>query len=316
MKDLIFITAYCPTEEQEKVLEKCVDSALMCGKHVALISHSHVPIHIQKKCHYYVYDYNNEVSDDYNLLGHHSFLFDGQSIQSRFFNKFFYGFAIYRMFCIASQIAINFAYDNIHHIEYDSELLDKELIDENSKLLEEYDSVIYTCNGKEDGFLFGAFKSFKVSSLPEHFKNYNKDVIENEMKLLEPKQLEYFTKNLFIKNGRVFFQSVPSDKRFKKGPNFYNRNLHFTIYYNAVDESMNLFYNSMRDYPEEIVVIVNKTNVVCLQTTPHHWHIRKLGVFNQINHIRIDNSQKVIFEKSFDEEFREIFKVKSYIINA
>ena len=48
MKDLIFITAYCPTEEQEKVLEKCVDSVLECGKHIALISHSHIPIHIQK----------------------------------------------------------------------------------------------------------------------------------------------------------------------------------------------------------------------------------------------------------------------------
>ena len=48
MKDLIFITAYCPTEEQERVLEKCVDSVLKCEKHVALISHSHVPIHIQK----------------------------------------------------------------------------------------------------------------------------------------------------------------------------------------------------------------------------------------------------------------------------
>jgi hypothetical protein len=28
MKDLIFITAYCPTEEQEKALEKCVDSVI------------------------------------------------------------------------------------------------------------------------------------------------------------------------------------------------------------------------------------------------------------------------------------------------
>ena len=53
MKDLIFITAYCPTEEQEKLLEKCVNSVLECGKHIALISHSHIPIHIQKKCQYY-----------------------------------------------------------------------------------------------------------------------------------------------------------------------------------------------------------------------------------------------------------------------
>ena len=143
MKDLIFITAYCPTEEQEKLLEKCVNSVLECGKHIALISHSHIPIHIQKKCQYYVYDYNNEVSNDYNLLGYNHFYFDNQKnqkIQSMFFNKTFYGFAIYRMFSIASQIAINFGYKNIHHIEYDCELLDKSLVDVNSNYLEEYDS--------------------------------------------------------------------------------------------------------------------------------------------------------------------------------
>ena len=80
MKDLIFISAYCPTEEQETVLERCVNHVLECGKHIVLVSHTHVPIHIQKKCQYYVYDYNNEISDDYNLLGHQHFKFGNQII--------------------------------------------------------------------------------------------------------------------------------------------------------------------------------------------------------------------------------------------
>ena len=313
MKDLIFITAYCPTEEQEKLLEKCVNSVLECGKHIALISHSHIPIHIQKKCQYYVYDYNNEISDDYNLLGHHHFIFDNQKIQSRFFNKTFYGFAIYRMFSIASQIAINFGYKNIHHIEYDCELLDKSLVDVNSNYLEEYDSVIYTDNGKEDGFLFGSFKSFKVSSLPKNFKNYNKDFIENEMRLIEPKQLEFFTKNLFINSGKVLFQNKPTEDKIKGGDTNYYRNLHFTLYYNPSDNTLNIFYKSIKHYSEEIVVIINKTTIVNIQVKPYYWHIRPLGIFNDINHVRIDNSEKVIYEKTFDNEFREIFKIKSYI---
>ena len=316
MKDLIFITAYCPTEEQEKLLEKCVNSVLECGKHIALISHSHIPIHIQKKCQYYVYDYNNEVSNDYNLLGYNHFYFDNQKnqkIQSMFFNKTFYGFAIYRMFSIASQIAINFGYKNIHHIEYDCELLDKSLVDVNSNYLEEYDSVIYTDNGKEDGFLFGSFKSFKVSSLPKNFKNYNKDFIENEMRLIEPKQLEVFTKNLFINSGKVLFQNMPTKDKFRCGDMIYHRNLHFTLYYNPLNNCLNIFYKSIKDSSEEIVVIINKTTIVNIQTKPYHWHIRPLGIFNDINHVRIDNSEKVIYEKTFDNEFREIFKIKSYI---
>jgi hypothetical protein len=315
MKDLIFISAYCPTEEQERDLERCVNHVLECGKHIVLVSHTHVPIHIQKKCHYYVYDYNNEISDDYNLLGHHHFKFGNQKIQSRFFNKYFYGFAIYRMFAIACQIAINFGYQNIHHIEYDGQLLDKNLIDENSKHLEEYDSVVYTDNGKEDGFLFGSFKSLKVSSLPENFKNYNKDFIEREMKILEPKQMEYFTKNLFMSSGKVLFKNELTDDRFKRGDRVFHRNLHFTLYYNASDRTLNIFYNSVIDSSEEIVVIVNKTTMFNIQTKPYHWHVRSLGVFDEIDHVRVDNSEKIIYDKTFDSQFREIFKIKSYIIS-
>ena len=315
MKDLIFIAAYCPTEEQENLLNRCVDSVLKCGNHIVLISHSHIPIHIQKKCQYYVYDYNNEVSEDYDLIAHNSFAFNNQIIQSRFFTKTFYGFAIYRMFSIASQIAINFRYDNIHYIEYDCELLDKELINENSNFLKEYDSVIHTSNGKEDGFLFGSFKSFKVNSLPEHFKNYNKEFIESEIRKSEPKHLEFFSKNLFINSGKVLFRNEPSEDKFKRGGREHHRNLHFTLFYNPKDKTLNIFYNSVIDLVEEITIIINKKNIVYITTKPHHWYIKNLGIFDEITHVRVDNNKKVIYELTFDNEFREIFKIKSYITN-
>lgn len=314
MKDLIFITAYCPTEEQERALEKCIDSVLRCEKHVALISHTHVPIHLQKKCQYYVYDYNNDVVDDYNLMGYYHIFFDDKKIiNSRFFIKNFYGFAIYRMFSIASQIAINFGYDNIHHIEYDCELLDKDLVDENSKLLEEYDSVICTDSGDENGWLYGAFKSLKVSSLPDKFKNYDRDYIESEMKNITPTHLEYLTKKLFMDSGKPLFKNEPTSDKFKKNTVDEHRGLHHTLYYNPEDRTLNIYYRSVKDSSEEIVVIVNKTTIFNIQTKPHHWYTKPLGIFDEINHVRVDNSQKITYDKTFDKEFREIYKIKSYI---
>ena len=314
MNDLILITAYCPTEEQEKVLEKCVDSVLKCGKHIVLISHSHVPIHIQKKCQYYVYDYNNDVSDDYNLMGHYTFNFpDNKKIHSRFFVKNFYGFAIYRMFSIACQLAINFGYENLHHIEYDCELLDTNLIHENIESLKEYDSVICTDTGDESGWLFGAFKSFKVSSLPDKFKNYDRDFIESEMKNVTPTHLEYLTKKLFIDSGKPLFKNEPTSDKFKRTTINEHRGLNHTLYYNPEDKTLNIYYRSEKNTSEEIVVIVDKTKIINIQTEPYHWHIRPLGIFDEINHVRVDNSQKVIYDINFDSEFREVFKIKSYI---
>ena len=316
MKDLIFVTAYCPTTEQIERLEKCVDSVIKTGHHILLISHTHIPIHIQKKCQYYFYDYLNETSDDYNLLGHNSFTTSDFIIQSRFFQKKFYGFAIYRMFSMASQIAINFGYDNIHHIEYDCELLDKTIINEHSSLLETYDSVLYTNDGTPNGFLFGSLKSFKVKSLPEMFKTYNKDYIESEMRKIEPTHLEFLTKKLFIDSGKPLFKNEPTSDRFRKNTVDEHRGLHHTLYYNPEDGTLNIFYRSVKNSSEEIVVIVNKTTMINIETKPYNWYVRPLGIFDEINHVRVDNSQKVIYDKTFDNEFREIFKIKSYITNA
>ena len=316
MKDLIFVTAYCPTTEQIERLEKCVDSVIKTGHHILLISHTHIPIHIQKKFQYYFYDYLNETSDDYNLLGHNSFTTSDFIIQSRFFQKKFYGFAIYRMFSMASQIAINFGYDNIHHIEYDCELLDKTIINEHSSLLETYDSVLYTNDGTSNGFLFGSLKSFKVKSLPEMFKTYNKDYIESEMRKIEPTHLEFLTKKLFIDSGKPLFKNEPTSDRFRKNTVDEHRGLHHTLYYNPEDGTLNIFYRSVKNSSEEIVVIVNKTTMINIETKPYNWYVRPLGIFDEINHVRVDNSQKVIYDKTFDNEFREIFKIKSYITNA
>jgi len=316
MADLIIITAFCPTEEQESALDRCIESVLKCGFHIALISHTHIPIHIQKKCNYYVYDYLNDVSDEVDLLGHEYFIFDNSRIQSRFFNKTFYGFAIYRMFSIASQLAINFGYDNIHHIEYDCELLDKYLILENSKLLETYDSIIYTDSGNEDGMLFGSFKSFKVKSLPDKFKNYDRDFIEIEIKKAQPSRLEYLTKDLFINSGKVLFGPEPSVNRFKRGATFYNRNLHHTLYYSEQDQNLHLFYKSVTNVSELICVIINNSQVIMIEVLPNTWSIRHLGLFDEINHVRIDNSAKIIYQKSFDSQDKELFKIKSYLLEV
>ena len=314
MRDLIFITAHCPTTEQVDRLEKCIDSITKTGHHILLISHTHIPIHIQNKCQYYFYDYLNESSDDYDLLGYNNYATSDFIIQSRFFMKKFYGFAIYRMFSMASQIAINFGYDKLHHIEYDCELLDKTIIDEHSSLLETYNSVLYTNDGTPEGFLFGSLKSFKVNSLPEMFKTYNKDYIESEMKKIEPNHLEFLTKKLFIDSGNVLFKNDKelSKQRFAKGPKFYERGVHYTLYYNSVNNTINIFYLATKSDDENIVVIVND-KVVRFKALPNQWHIQRLGLLEDVNYVRIDNSNKCLYEKSFDDEFKKIFVNKSYI---
>ena len=103
-----------------------------------------------------------------------------------------------------------------------------------------------------------------------------------------------------------------SNQKFKKGPKFYTVGVHYTLYYNSINNTINIFYLSTKSYDENIVVIVNN-EVVRFKALPNRWHIQRLGEFDEVNYVRIDNSDKCLYEKSFDDEFKKVFANKSYI---
>jgi hypothetical protein len=73
-----------------------------------------------------------------------------------------------------------------------------------------------------------------------------------------------------------------------------------------------LFYKGF-DFEEKITIVINKQKVINLDVKPNHWYVKPLGDFDEINNVRIDNSVKILFEKSFDDKEREIYKNKSFI---
>ena len=317
MNDLIVITAHCPSEEQEKMLEKCIDSVINLNHHILLISHTHIPIHIQKKCNYYFYDYSNDINHDDDLLYFVRYVIDDNTtIKSKYFTKEFYGFAIYRMFTISSQIANNFNYKNIHHIEYDCVLVDNSLIEEHNNLLNEYDSVFYTDNGNDNGFILGAFKSFKINKLPKLFKNYDKDKMREIMVNTPLIPLEVFTKQIFKESGNVIFRNSTELK--KTGKFFQNesplRLKYFTPYYDQRSDMFLLFYKNMGETVDSLRVYVNGEQLLSFSVQPKYWNIRTLCRFQDLNSILLMVGKKIIYDKTFNEEQRNKLKENSYII--
>jgi hypothetical protein len=315
MKELIVITAHCTDEEQVLELENCVNSVSDFGYHIALISHTHIPLHIQKKCQYYFYDYLNDISEDTELLGFKFFRFDnGDRIESKLFNKYFYGFAIYRMFSISFKIAKTFGYDIIHHLEYDCQILDKKLLDKHSELLLSYDSVFYTDGGKPNGFMFGSFKSFKVDKLPKLLLDYNRGDIEHGMKNLQNTHLENLTRNSLINQENYCILPIEeiNQYNFSRGKNFQSRNIHYTLYYDNLNKTLNLFYNSLYD-DKKISVTINQKEVYFFEIKKGFWRKQNLGNFDRVEHVKIDNGERILYNKSFDLTFKEQFKKISFI---
>jgi hypothetical protein len=317
MKNLIVITANCPTEEQENMLEKCLDSVINLGHHILLISHTHIPIHIQKKCNYYFYDYFNDINDDDELLFFVRYVInDNTTIRSKYFTKEFYGFAIYRMFSMSSLVAENFKYENIHHIEYDCVIKNDNLINEHNELLETYDVVFYTDNGKPDGFLFGAFKSFKVNKLPELFKRYNKDEMRRMMVEIPLVPLETFTKHIFMEGGNVIIKNTNDIKN--NGSFFQNesplRLKYFTPYYDHTNDTFFLFYKNMGETTNSLRIYINDDRIYNELVKSKYWMIKNLCDSNELKSILIICDDKLIYDKKFTTEGVENLKKNAYLI--
>jgi hypothetical protein len=68
-----------------------------------------------------------------------------------------------------------------------------------------------------------------------------------------------------------------------------------------------------KDEETKIIVIVNSSKVFNITVKPHHGHLLPLGLMVDIDYVRIDDTVNVFYEMKFDNEFREIFKRKSYL---
>jgi hypothetical protein len=192
---------------------------------------------------------------------------------------------------------------------------DKDLINEHNSLLNKYDSVFYTDDGEETGMIFGAFKSFKVSSLPKLFKKFDRNEMKKIMvgKPLLP--LEHFTKYIFENEGNPIYMN--SRKLVKSGKFFQNnspsRLKHFAPYYNHIDDTFCLFYKNLKETNESLRIYVNGVKSLDLLVEPKHWHIETLCDSNKLDSLMILNEGKIIYDKSYTEQDRELLKENSYL---
>jgi len=205
MKDLILITAFTPTPQYEEILEKTILSVKETGFDVLLINHSHTPSRIQKLCQYYFYDHLNDVSEDPDLRSFEYFIMDNFEIWSKYRTKNFYGFAIYRMFSMGVKMAKNFGYDRLHHLEYDTQVLDSKIFEEHNEYLQSNNAVFYTSDGTKDG------RDFKVKYLESKTTKtrLSGEVVTDRKKhftmFYNPfnEKVEFFIRNIWTENQKV-----------------------------------------------------------------------------------------------------------------
>jgi hypothetical protein len=326
MKDLIFITAYCPDEKRENILRDLASSLQKFKDDfdIMVVSHTVIPLDIQKKVNFCFYDSKNEILTDWDLLNQPWFSPNNdRRIQSSFLSRKNTHLAIWRMFVLGFSLAKNMGYNKVHHIEYDCYIVDDSEFKENSDLLNEYDSVIYI-NKQEniDDILFGSVQSYLVSKLDDILINLDEEAIKNLIRSSESKSPELMLQTILESNNKKVFKK-DRKKLEEKGNRFgivdgqmENRfNPWGVPYYDRLTNNVGfVVWNTTHEEGVEYKVIVNDTKIMNVsKTMMNYWSLMDLGKMDEIDSILVIENNKIrdIFNLTTPEEI-EVFKNSSF----
>jgi hypothetical protein len=322
-KDLIMITSFCNTPEKLEVLRTLVGQI---SKHksrfdLMVISHTTIPQDIAEKTDFTIYDKKNELLYDWDLRSKPWFSPEGGrpilSIYTGFFNTHL---AIWRMIIIGNSIAKNCGYKKIHHIEYDSNIIDFEEIYENSRLLDTYDAITYNKSEKDvDDILFGTYQCYRIDTLHPDLYILDEDKIKESIKLSDVKSPEGMlfdllhkgknslvkSKNLLDKNGNIF------------GISHHDLNMEHVAwclpYYDrATDKLSFIVWNMEGKQTINVVIIYNDEKTFKFENIePGYWSLMDIDDFINAKKLTVILNNKIRNIFNFTED-SETFKQVSY----
>lgn len=323
MKDLILITAYCPDDYRENTLRSLVNSLEKYKElfEIMIVSHTAVPVDIQKKVEYCFYDKKNEILTDWDLLNQPWFSPDDRRIQSSFLSKKNTHLAIWRLMILGFSNAKNLGFSKVHHIEYDCEINEISEFVENSALLNENNSVVYIDRqDRVSEVMFGSFQSYFIPKIHDMLIKLDEEKIKNLIRNAITKSPEGMLYQLINESGLV----IEKDRNIleSKGNRFgtmnsqsIDKNPWSLPFFDHLTQNVDfIVWNTTNENGLNYKVIVNNDKVIHIPNVMlQHWTISYLGKLEEIHTIIVLENDKI--RDTFyinSEEDMELFKKMSF----
>lgn len=323
MKDLILITAYCPDDYREDVLRNLVNSLDNESFDLMVISHTPIPLDIQKKVDIMFYDKKNEILTDWDLINQPWFSpGNGKKIQSGLLSKKNTHLAIWRMLILGFSTAKNLGYNKVHHIEYDCEINNMDELIDNSTQLNDYNSIVYIDRQPNiSPILFGSFQSYFLPNIPEKLINLDEEWIKQSIRNASSKSPELMLQRLLEEKGKVLYKDRNDlEKNGNKfgivdgqmennfipwGVPFYDR---------STNEVGFIVWNTQNKNGVKHQIIINSNQIHNTISTPfNNWRMEFLGNLDSIESLLIIENNKIRDNISLKtQEDKEIFKKMSF----
>ena len=329
MKDLICITAHCPTEEKRRILYNLVSSLQPIRKDFDLMVISHTPVtfDVQENVDWVIFDKDNELLTDWKYQNQPWFSpHDGKHIQSIFFGIGNTYLTLHKQLITGYGHAKTFGYEKVHFIEYDAYFQDHTEFYDNSKILNTYDAVLYT---KKDAlfeinlqFGIGNFHSVRISTLSERAFKYDREEILKELEESSEKTTEKRTQILYGENGnKIYFKDhnvITQNGNILRIIDFHKGEFEMqwaVPFYDDRKKTIEfVVWNDASEKPCNVIVIVNDDNIIKFENLKKfEWSIQTLGEPKDIRNIKVIINDKLKNNIILNENNIEMFKKTNFV---
>jgi hypothetical protein len=326
VKDAILITAYCPDSKREKILRDLVVSLERFSDKfdVILISHTVIPEDISRSTYISIYDSKNEILKDWDLLNQPWFSPEGNgTIYSSFLTRKNTLLAVWRMMIIGFSLANNLGYKKLHHVEYDCRIENIEEFLENSRLLDDYDSVLYM-DRKENvsEILFGSFQSYFLPTLNSFLLKLDEEGVKNLIRSSPSKSPEPLLYKL-LTEGKKYFAKDRSQLE-KSGNKFgifdgqiEKKSIPWAVpYFDPTDNLVKFLIWNTIDKEISYKLVLNDDRLENIgNISPGRWAIFNLCPINELRNLLVIEDDLIRDKFDMGEIGIEIFKKMSYRSN-
>jgi hypothetical protein len=279
MNDLILITYYNNNDIRKEILLRNLVISLKNKYDIMLVSHSVIPTDIVQNVNYHIYDKENEILTDRKYFQKPWFAPNNDRIiySSYVMKAGNTHITIWRMIGMANLLASSLNYNKVHYIEYDTEINNFDEIEDNSKLLDNNNSVVYL----QDNIPLGCFFSYRLDNLHSDLIGINTDKLKKEIIESNHKCAEIFLREKLDYVGKVYSKHPDTILKSENKHNLSdNGTKHYSWFVPFYDRKLNtlnvmLYNNNYKDVIEAQIIYDNKVYNRTLKRSS--WSIIDLG---------------------------------------
>jgi len=320
MNDLILITAFCDNSKKENYLRNLVNNLKENSNYDILISsHSVLPKDILELVDYYIYDSKNTLLTEFELRNTAWFDPDGNGpINSIFTGLFNTHLAVWRLIILGNSLAKNLGYEKVHHIEYDTYVDHFDEIEENSRLLNDYEFIFYNLKeSNKSDLLLGSYQSYLLSKIDPILIEYQEIKILNMIKESNVKSPEVFLKKIIESRNKFLQKEIYDFKvngiQFGLSKTIENDLAWCLPYYeNKTDKLMFIIWNMEEIQNIDVEIVYNHQKIIRFENiNPKEWRLFELGDYENSKKLTVILNNRIKSVYDFEQYFDK-FKLYSY----